>query len=357
MRIGIDAGSASGASTGIGCYTRNLIEYVEKTGEAEFLRFLPGKDDLNTIERIKWENFGLPAKVKKEEIDLLHVPGFAGPLLKGRNKTVTTVHDLIGMIYPDNLGKISRFYWQRWLPGCVKNSDMIIADSENTKRDIINLLGVSSEKIEVILLAADERFKPIIDTEALGAVREKYELPDEFILGVGTIEPRKNLISLIEAYSEHLNENKTGIKLVLVGKKAWGMSSVEKRAKELGVEDDVIFTGYIDDEDLPSIYNLAEFFVYPSHYEGFGLPVLEALSCGTPVITSNVSSLPEVAGEAAVYVSPDDVRGLKGSLLELEENKALREELSGKALERAKLFSWKDTAQKTLDVYRKTLSK
>jgi glycosyltransferase involved in cell wall biosynthesis len=356
MRIGIDAGSASGRSTGIGFYTRNLIDYVEKTGEASFERFVSGKDDLNTLERIKWENIGLLKSASKKKIDLLHVPGFAGPMFNFGIRTVTTVHDLIGMIYPENLGLISRFYWQRWLPACVKNSDLIIADSENTKNDIIRLLGVPEEKICVILLAVDDRFCPL-ETATLDTVREKYGLPNKFMLNVGTIEPRKNILGLVDAFSGYVNDYSGEMDLVLVGKKDWGYEQVKEKVEKLGLESRVVFTDYVEDEDLPALYNLAELFVYPSFYEGFGLPVLEALSSGCPVVASNVSSIPEIVGEAGILFAPDDMEGLMNSLKKFDKNRSMRLELSDMGIERSKKFSWQRTAEETLEVYRKILKR
>ncbi|MDP8259083.1 MAG: glycosyltransferase family 1 protein [Candidatus Aadella gelida] len=356
MRIGIDAQSAAGKSTGIGFYTRNLINYIEKTGEASFERFVSGKDDLNTIERIKWENSGLLRSARKDKIDLLHVPGFAGPMFKRGIKTVTTVHDLIGMIYPENLGRVSRFYWQKWLPTCVKNSDIIIADSENTKNDIIRLLGVPEEKICVILLAVDDKFRPL-ETATLDIVRKKYGLSDKFMLNVGTIEPRKNISGLVEAFTSYIKDYSGEMDLVLVGKKDWGYRQVKRRVEELGVADRVVFTDYVDDDDLPALYNLAKLFVYPSFYEGFGLPVLEALSSGCPVIASNVSSIPEIVGEAGILLAPDDTEGLTNSFKKFDENRSMQLELSDMGIERSKKFSWQRTAEETLDVYRKILKK
>lgn len=354
MRIGIDAGSASGKSTGIGFYTRNLIEYVEKTKEASFVKFFPDKEDLNTIERVGWENFGLPNKAKKENIDLLHLPGFAGPMFKGRVKSVTTVHDLIGMIYPENLGRISRLYWQKWLPACVKNSELIIADSQNTKNDIVTLLGVPEEKIRVILLAVDDKFR-LLRPELLSAVKDKYGLPDRFMLNVGTIEPRKNIPGLVDAFSDYVKTCSGDMNLVLVGKKDWGYKQVKTKVEELGLSGRIVFTDYVEDEDLPALYNLAELFVYPSFYEGFGLPVLEALSSGCPVLASNVSSVPEIVGDAGILLDPNDIKGMTKAFKEFDQNSSLRGELSEKGIARAKLFSWERTARETIAVYRKLL--
>ena len=355
MRIGIDAQSASGKSTGIGAYTRNLIDHIEKTGEASFSCFDSGKEDLNTIERVSWENIGLFLKAKNSDIDLLHVPGFAGPMFKGSIKTVTTVHDLIGIIYPENLGIISRVYWQKWLPTCVKNSDFIIADSQNTKQDIIKLLNIPAEKIQVILLAVEDKFKPCQDVSFLDSLRTKYKLPDKFILNVGTIEPRKNIAGLIDAFNEYVKFHDGEMDLVLVGKKDWGYEQVKAKVDKLDLASRVVFTDYVEAQDLPGLYNLAEVFVYPSFYEGFGLPVLEALSSGCPVISSNVSSIPEIVGESGILLDPEDVNGLAISFGKFDKKIFLRSDFSEKGIERSKKFSWKRTAEETLEVYRRVL--
>lgn len=357
MRIGIDAQSTCGKKTGIGYYAKNLIGGLNKNCKHKLSFYSNGsQSDLNTLERMYWENMALPSMAKNDKVDLLHVPGFAGPRVKNSFKKVTTVCDLIGMIYPENMGMASRFYWQRWLPQCVKNSDLIIAISDNTKRDIIKLLGVPEKKIRTILLAADARFMPVNDDNSLGRARAKYGLPERFMLTVSTIEPRKNIVGLIKAFYGHINENKfSNLGLVIAGQKGWGYEQVCGLVKELNVEDRIVFTDYIEDEDLPFIYNLAEFFAYPSFYEGFGLPVLEALSCGKAVVCSNTSSLPEVVGDAAVLIGPDNLVQLTEAIKRLDTDKAYRDGLSDKALIQAKKFSWEKTAEQTMGVYKEVL--
>ena len=358
MKIGIDMQSTCGKKTGIGYYAKNLVDRLKKSCGHELLCYSgSGKDELNTLERMRWENLKLPSMLNKDKVDLLHIPGFAGPIMKAKFKKITTVCDLIGMIYPQNMGLFSRFYWQKWLPKCVKNSDFIIAISNHTKLDIMNLLGIPEEKIRVILLAADSRFVPINDDNALSQIRVKYGLPKNFILTVSTIEPRKNICGLIKAFSNYICENRDSkLCLVIAGQKSWGYLQAHELVKELNAEGKIMFTDYIEDEDLPYIYNLAEFFVYPSFYEGFGLPALEALSCGKAVISSNTSSLPEVTGEAAILVDPNEVGQLQGAIKKLDTDGKLREELSDKALCQARKFSWENTAKSTLNVYEEVLN-
>ncbi len=356
MNVGIDARPASGKRTGIGYYTRNLIRALDGKGGLRYTCFTGDRNnDLNTPERIYWENIRLPWLVRRSKVDLLHIPGFAGPLFKCGRRKVTTVHDLIGMIYPRNLDFASRFYWQKWLPACIGSSDAVIADSENTRTDILRLLRVPESRVHVVPLAVEEKFSPGAGTGRFETVRAKYGLPAEFMLTVGTVEPRKNVHGLIAAAALYFRERDTGLHVVVVGSKDWGYDQAGRKMEELGIRDRVRFTGYIEEEDMPVVYNMAKFFVYPSFYEGFGLPVLEALSCGIPVICSGVSSLPEVAGDAAILIDPGNVTELKEAVRSLDEDPRLLSAMSRRALRQAGKFSWQSTAERTLEVYKKLL--
>ncbi len=359
MKIGIDAQSTSGEKTGIGYYTKNLLRQFAQAKGIDICQYKNNSSkDLATLKRVKWENIDIPHFAKKDKIDILHIPGFAGPLFKSRYKKITTVHDLIGMIYPENLAPASRLYWQRWLPACIKTSDFIIADSENTKNDIIRLLNVSSAKIKVIYLASDESFRPVTRLQEHKAVLSKYGISKKYILNVGTIEPRKNISSLIVAFGQYVKETKrSDLQLVLAGKKGWDYTNCFNKAKESGAADNIIFNDYVSDNDLIILYNYAEAFAYPSFYEGFGLPVLEAMSCGTPVICSKLSSLPEITADAALAINPGDINSIKNALSVMMGNESLKNEFSRKAVEQAKRFSWEKTAEQTLNVYREISGK
>lgn len=358
MKIALDIQSVAQQCTGIGYYTRALIREYNSVEGIDFYYYRDSrKADLDTLERLSWENLSLRNRARKDDVDILHIPGFAGPYLKGRFKRITTVHDLIGMIYPRNLAPVSRFYWQKWLPACVKRSDFIIADSENTKKDIVKFLNISAEKIKVICLAADERFKPIDKSSQQRQSLKDYGIDKDYILNVGTIEPRKNITGLIEAFGGYLKESRReDLLLVIAGKKGWDYQKCYQKAVELGLKDRVIFCDYVKDEDLPILYNFAEIFVYPSFYEGFGLPVLEAMSCGCAVITSKRSSLPEITAEAAVFAEPDNVDSIKSALATLLEDGLLRKRLSKEAIEQSKKFSWDKTAAETIKTYKELLS-
>ena len=229
-------------------------------------------------------------------------------------------------------------------------SDKIIADSEATARDLVRYYKVHESKIEVVLNAASEDYRPL-PVSVVNAVRTRYDLLNPFILFIGTIEPRKNIPLLLRAYSLVLAQI-PDLELVIVGKRGWNYSEVYDTLNTLGIEKKVRFPGYVPDEDLPALYNAASVFVYPSLYEGFGLPPLEAMQCGIPVITSNTSSLPEVVGSEGLMVDPRDHEHLARLIYQLLTDENFREKNCEYNLNRAKDFSWEKTARKTLEVYR-----
>jgi len=351
IKIGIDTQSIKGKKTGIGYYTNNLIQNIKRSNNFSFNFYMDEKkEELDTLGRMFWENVTLPYRAGHDKLDILHIPGFAGPLVKGKYKKIVTVHDLIGMIFPQNLGFVSRFYWQKWLPQCVKNSDFIIADSENTKNDIMKFLNISPNKIKVVYLAVDEIYKPLKDLSGKDVLR-KYGIDRKYILNVGTIEPRKNITNLIAAFNLYLKHATEDFLLVIAGKKGWDYQKCYCKVKELGLQDKVIFCDYVHEKDLPVLYSLAEVFIYPSFYEGFGLPVLEAMNCATPVISSCISSLPEITGDAAVLVEPDSIESINSALLKTLGDKLLLKELSAKSFEQSKKFSWEKVSKLTLETY------
>jgi len=244
-------------------------------------------------------------------------------------------------------------YLRTLLPKSIKNADMIIAVSENTKKDIINCFNISSDKIQVVYEGVDDFFKIINDKGRLEQVRKKYNISKDFILNVSMITPRKNLITLIKAFKLLRDSKNIKCQLVIAGGKGWWYEDVFKTVSALRLEDEVIFTGYVPDEDLLYLYNAATLFAYPSLYEGFGLPILEAMSCGCPVVASNVSSIPEVCEDAALMINPKDVEELSQAMYKLIIEGSLRQMLIKKGLERVKQFSWRKTAEQTLEIYNK----
>ncbi len=263
--------------------------------------------------------------------------------------TVLTVHDLIFRQFPQHHKPLNRLYLNLTMPLYVRRADAIIAISETTKRDLMGAYGVPERKIHVIYEAASPRFHPQ-QPEAVERAKSKYGLPERYILFVGTIEPRKNLISLLEAFQEIKRSGLTDA-LVIVGKRGWLYDDFFRRLEQSPDRDSVLFPGFVPDEDLPAIYAGAQVLALPSLYEGFGLPALEAMACGTPVIASHAGSLHEVCEDAAVYVDPEDTGSLILALSLILGKEDAAEEMRSRGLVRASQFSWEKTALETLDVY------
>ncbi len=252
------------------------------------------------------------------------------------------------MLFPHYQPLKPRLIAQTALRRAVKDADALIAISEHTKQDLMRLMNVPEDRIFVTPLAADPHFTPRQDDGALA----RCGIDAPYVLYVGRLESHKNIGLLLQAFAALPNMD---VKLVLVGTKGWLYDEMLATLKQLGLGNRVIVTGFVSDADLPVLYSQAQAFVYPSRYEGFGLPVLEAMQCGVPVITTNVSSLPEVAGDAALLVSPDDAQGLTRELGRVLSEPGLRQELRGKGLAQAARFSWHKTAQMTADVYRQVI--
>ncbi len=352
MKIGIDVHSTHQRKTGIGVYTYNLMRSLPSVDSANQYLFYGNRAprNLRTVERMVRENTYLPLRSVLDRLDLLHVPGYAAPLFSS-GTLVVTVHDLIGMIYPENLALMSRFYWGTWLPMVVSRADRIVADSLNTQRDLIRLLGIPEKKIRVVPLAADPKFHPVRDSVALAQVKKRFNLAKAFVLYVGTIEPRKNLVRVMEAWARVRRRTKIPYQLVITGFQAWAYREVSDLVRHLGIKRDVVFTGYVRDEELPLLYNASDLFIFPSLYEGFGMPVLEAMACGVPVLTSNTSSIPEVAGDAAIMVDPTDTESMARAIGQALEDKELRSRLIQAGPVRAAQFTWEKTARATLEAY------
>jgi glycosyltransferase involved in cell wall biosynthesis len=264
-------------------------------------------------------------------------------------QSVFTLYDLTFLKFPEAHLPLNRWYSRVIVPRGLRAADAVIAISGCTKRDAVIAYGLPAERIRVIHLGVAARFRPV-DPEVAAGVRDRYHLPGSFILAVGTIEPRKNLIALLDAY-RGLIDRVVDLKLVIVGRRGWRADAFFERVRELGLENRVILPGFVPDEDLPAVYSSAEVLAFPSIYEGFGLPVLEAMACGTPVVCSNTSSLPEVAGEAAVLLAPDDVRGWEQALHQVVTDASLRLDLRQRGLAQAARFTWEATARQTQAVY------
>lgn len=270
---------------------------------------------------------------------------------------ISTVHDLSPMLLPQLHTKQNRALFKRKMRHVCAHAQTIIAVSEHTKRDLIVHLGLPAERIQVVYNSVDPKFGPLQDQAELSRVMRKYALPESgYILYVGTLEPRKNLVRLVEAYAsvrEHSGEHTPP--LVLAGGRGWLYRDIFATVERLKLQRQVIFTGFIDDDDLPALYNNALFFVYPSLYEGFGIPVLEAMACGVPVIAADVAALPEIVGEAGILIEPTDTPALTQAMLSLLTGTEQRDRLREAGLKQACLFSWDRAARETLEVYERAI--
>jgi glycosyltransferase involved in cell wall biosynthesis len=300
--------------------------------------------------RIAWEQTVGPIALQRQRVDLVHGPVNISPLLV-RSPSVVTVHDLAFLVYPEQYPGAKQRYLNLMTSLSVRRAKRIIAVSDSTRADIVRYYGVHPERVVVVPNGVDPDFAPVSDPDRLKALRERHRLPEHFILFVGTLQPRKNLVGLLRAYARVKDE--VAWPLVVVGAPGWLYESVFHEAHWLGIADRIIFAGYAEPDALPLWYSAATVFVYPSLYEGFGLPLLEAMACGTPVITSATSSLPEVAGDAAICVNPTDVAALASALERLIQQPALHAELRERGLARAREFSWERTARETAEVYRR----
>ena len=370
MRIGIDGRYIEDHFPGIGRYAYNLINKIpELAPEAAFLvfhdpRLLNTRYDVEDLARhpnLQLVSVDVPTLSLKEQywlrslagslsLDLVHSPYYIKPYWLPC-PSVVGIHDLIPMIYPQHLPH----RWTAWIfraaaSLAVRRASHVIAISESTKADLVHLFGTSPEKITVTYLAADERFHPL-ERKDCERVLQRYGLPRGYILYLGINKPHKNLVFLLQVFSQV----ETEVKLVLAGKEDPRYPQARQEAERLNLGERVVFLGEVADNDLPMLYNGAELFVFPSLYEGFGLPVLEAMACGTPVICSSTSSLPEIVGDAALTLDPLDRDAWVAALAELLEKEALRAEMRTKGLRRAQTFSWEETARRTWLVYQRIL--
>lgn len=371
MRIGINALFLELPGTGSGQYTRHLLEALAKVDPAtEYLLFSPGpisntQYPISNWTKLWFEQVAFPLACRRSDLDLAHVPYFASPLFP-TVPTVVTIHDLIPLLLPAYRGSLLVRTYTRLVAAAARKAEAIITVSKASKRDIVRHLHIPPERIHVTYEAAGEAFQPVEDEAQLAAIRQKYALPERYLLYLGGFDQRKNLSTLLRAFALLVNKQTHRVlslskeaRLVIAGqlpgRDTPRFPDPRRLVRELGVEERVTFTGWVPEEDKPALLSGATAFVFPSLYEGFGLPPLEAMACGTPVIASNRSSLPEVVGQGGVLVEPTDVEALAGAMEALLTDDALRAELQQKALAQAAKFSWQQTALETLAVYRKVI--
>lgn len=378
MKIAIDLRSLSeGRRSGVEEYVLNVVQSLFKIDNINtYFLFKSGFKNQPAVadffytgnnkvieKKIKTANrlLNLSLKLWREPLldlvsgkpDIFFMPNINIGPISDRCKKIITFHDLSYEIYPEHFS-IKRRLWHKFIDPRkrAKEAYKIIAISESTKNDLINLYNISPEKIKVIYSGVDDKFQPVLWSDVrLERIKQKYHLPDFFVLYFGAIEPRKNIIGLIKAF-EQLKDghsDKRNLKLVIAGIKGWLFDEIIKTARDSRYASDIIFTGFIENQDKLYVYNLASVFVYPSFYEGFGFPPLEAMACGLPTITSNVSSLPEVVGNGAIMVDPYNADEITQAMDLCLSNEDLRLELREKGLTQAKKFSWQKTAKETLD--------
>lgn len=368
MKIGIDARALNGQLGGDETYMRNTVRALAAVdADNDYTLFLQqplprsGIAGTEHMRRVAIRAYGplvsaamsLPLSIARRRIDVLHVQYMAPLLCPGR--IVVSVHDIAYERHPEFFTAESVAAMRAYIPRTIRRSTAVLTPSEYSRRDIVDFYGLAPEKIVVAPCAADPIFRSIRDQAALARILTRYHTGERFILCVGNVQPRKNLKTLIDAYVRVRRADATQHKLVMVGRKAWLYDDTFAAARASGYQDDLIFTGYVPDDDLVALYNAADLFVYPSLFEGFGLPPLEAMACGTPVVTSNTSALPETVGNAALTIDPLDVEALAQAMATVLNEEAVHAALSERGIKRASVFSWEATARIILDVYRESV--
>lgn len=378
IRVAIEYTAGAWQGAGIGRYTRELIRHVMQLASAEYQFVLvyaagwpgtsvPYQHEIDELCRLRpttrtvaiplpsrrltqlWHRLKVPLRIEwlTGGVDIVHAPDFVLPPTS--KPGLVTIHDLSYLVHPECAVPGVARYLREAVPPSIARADAVFADSIATKNDVVRLLGVADADVEVVYAAVAPRFRPM-DTAAIAPIRQKYDLPERFLLAGGTLEPRKNYVRLFEAYAQALRNNPLP-PLVVFGRRGWMYEEIIAAPERLGITSHICFIDFIDDNDLPALYNLAWAFVYPSIYEGFGLPPLEALACGTPTLVSNVSSLPEVVGKAAIQVAPDDIAGMAAGLVRLTNDNDLRAVLRQAGPVQAKTFTWEAAAQQVLRQY------
>lgn len=377
-RIGIDITSALAQSGGIGRYTRELIDAVVRLGtEFNFTLFSARQPNNFNADRVFsltgnvsfkeipiserwlyriWYRLRLPISVQNftGSMDLFHSPDFVLPPVSRRVPTLLTVHDLSFIHFPEAYTDNLVSYLNRVVPWSIKRASHILADSQATQEDLINHWKIPQDKITVLYSGVSKNFKPVTTPKEIRRVRMKYKLGDgPYLISVGTVQPRKNYQMLIKAFRKVADKYKHN--LIIVGGMGWMHEPILDEIRLQKLEGRVRFLGFIDDRDLPALYSAATLFAFPSLYEGFGLPILEAMACGVPVIASDASSLPEVAGDAALLLPANDVEAWAHNMLDLLEDMSSRMKMVGAGFLRARRFTWTQSARDLVMVYKNLL--
>jgi glycosyltransferase involved in cell wall biosynthesis len=366
MRVAIDARKLH--DFGIGTYIRNLLRHLARIDHDTEYVLLCGEADLGVAAQLGpnfravlepspnysiREQIHVPWVLRRERPDLYHAPHYVLPAAISCS-SVVTIHDCIHLMFPQYLpNRMAYAYARAQMWTAAHRSDCILTVSDASKRDILHLFNISPEKIVVVYNAIDAHFSVTPPPDAVARVRERYQLDHRFVLYVGNIKPHKNLVRLIEAFSELRTGELEDVKLLIIGDEISKLPALRHAVHRHKLHKHVRFLGYVPDDQLTVLYRLAAVFVFPSLYEGFGLPPLEAMASGTPVVVSNVSSLPEVVGDAAVLVDPHDIDSIVDGLRSVLTNPARADDMRRKGLQRAGEFSWERSVARTLEVYRR----
>jgi glycosyltransferase involved in cell wall biosynthesis len=371
LRIAIDAHSVGTGLAGNESYIKNLIEALAEIDAVNHYTLYVTRREAVERFRNRWPHVTvrltlphtplvripvtLSAELRRNPVDVLHVQYTAPPFTPC--PVVATIHDLSFEHLPQTFKRRSRAQLRLTVRRTARAASQVIVPSQHTRRDITETYKIEPERIYVTPLAAAAHFAPVRNEKELKLVCERYKIEGDYILTVGSIQPRKNLTRLLSAYSalRRARPHANLPKLAIVGKRAWLYGETLRAIREFGLSDCVVLTGYVAESDLPALYSGALAFVYPSYFEGFGLPPLEAMQCGAAVITGNLTSLPEVIGDAGLMVDPFDVRALMQAMARLIDDGELRARLRIKGLERAKLFDWRETARLTLEAYERAV--
>src|SRR6266446_1341198 len=375
MRIGLDGFPLLTSLTGVGHYTFELARALAMLAPSDQFELVapgpfPGSiiedirltcpDNLraftvaaNSIRRRRWLAVGLPLYLRKASLDLFHGTNYEVPLWSKR-RSVLTIHDLSILLHADTHEADLVRRARRRLPVMARSASMIITATESVRREICEHLHVKADRVAVTPFAPRSSFQAMPAKQA-NQTKERLGIEDEFVLFVGTVEPRKNLLTLMRAFDQILRQTSRRPQLVVVGAEGWLMDELFAFIQQSSIGDRLLLTGFLDDGDLRALYSSCTVFVYPSIYEGFGLPPLEAMACGAPVIAGNIATFQETLGSAAQLVEPNDVEAFARSIVEILDDEDRRRALSRRGLEQAAKFSWQRTAKLTLEVYREIL--
>lgn len=371
MRVGFDATLHGARTTGAGEYQRQLLLTLPGMVSDLDLLVYAARGAANTpragvtvrempwapgerVRRILQGGFAWRRRWREDHLDLLHVPFYYLPP-GAPDRSIVTIYDARFLRFPETYPRARAAFLRLAVPWSLRRATCVVTISEFTRRELVELLGLDPASIRVTLLAPRPEFRPESDPARLASVRERYRLPPRFILSTSTLEPRKNLPRVVEAFAE-LRTRGVAESLVLAGARYFGTRDLERAIARHNLGGAVHLPGYVEDGDMAALYSLAQVFIYPSLYEGFGIPPLEAMACGTPVVASNTTSIPEVVGEASCPINPTDVGSIAAGLARVLRDSAYAESLREKGFRRAREFTWERTARETLSVYREVLA-